>query len=181
VESDPTFLVLRRADPAKRDAEAVAVCDVMLASRRAALPGLLEPHTPDEALAFVREVVLATQSVWLAECGNRIVGFAARKGGWLMHLYVAPGWSGRGIGQRLLDRALAESPRLELWTFARNAVARRFYERNGFVAVEFGDGGGNEEGEADVRYVRLTPRARVRATMRVSRVGEPQRKGERLR
>jgi GNAT superfamily N-acetyltransferase len=174
-------LVLRRADAAQRDAEAVAVCTVMLASRRAALPGLREPHTDEEALAFVREVVLATQSVWLAECGSRIVGFAARKGGWLMHLYVAPGWSGRGIGQRLLDRVLSESPRLELWTFARNAGARRFYERNGFVAVEFGNGGGNEEGEADVRYLRVAPRARVRATMRASRFAEPQRKSARVR
>lgn len=188
-ESDPHFLesdsgfmlVLRRADPARRDVEAAAVCAVMLGARRAALPGLREPHTQDEALAFVREVVLPTQSVWLAECGSRIVGFAARKGGWLMHLYVAPGWSGRGIGQRLLDRVLSESPRLELWTFARNASARRFYERNGFVAVEFGDGGGNEEGEADVRYVRVTPRARVRATMRASRVADSQRKSARLR
>jgi len=175
------MLVLRRANPAKRGDESVAVCEVMLASRRASLPGLREPHTADEALAFISEVVLATQSVWIAECRSRVVGFAARKGGWLMHLYVAPGWSGHGIGQRLLDRMLAESPRLELWTFARNAGARRFYERNGFVAVEFGDGGDNEEGEADVRYVRATPRARVRATMRASRVTDTQRKSARLR
>ena len=41
-------------------------------------------------------------------------------------------------------------------TFARNAGARRFYERHGFVAVAFGDGTGNEEGEPDVRYERST-------------------------
>jgi hypothetical protein len=40
-----------------------------------------------------------------------------------------------------------------LWTFQANAPARRFYERHGFGAVEFGDGSGNEEGEPDVRYV----------------------------
>src|SRR6266536_4153930 len=166
----PLVVVVRRPDPAKQRSEAIAIRDVMLAARRAALPGLRDVHTDDEAIAFVREVVLGTQSVWLAECDNRIVGFAARKDGWLMHLYVAPEWSGRAIGQRLLERVLSESPNLELWTFARNAGARRFYERNGFVAAEFGDGGGNEEGEADVRYVRK--RARARSTPSRRRTGD---------
>jgi GNAT superfamily N-acetyltransferase len=148
-------VVVRRPDASQRDGEALAIRDVMQDARRGALPGLRETHSADEAFAFVREVVLATQSVWLAEAGGRIVGFAARKDTWLMHLYVAPGWSGRGIGTQLLERVLRESPSLELWTFARNDGARRFYERHGFVAVEFGDGGDNEEGEADVRYVRL--------------------------
>jgi GNAT superfamily N-acetyltransferase len=159
-----SLVVVRRPDPAKRDVEARAIRDVMIAARRSSMPWLAEVHTVDEALAFVREVVLATQSVWLAECDSEIVGFAARKDTWLMHLYIAPAWSGHGIGRRLLDRVLSESPSLELWTFARNAGARRFYERNGFVAVEFGDGGGNEEGEADVRYVRS-----VRLRRRVAR------------
>jgi GNAT superfamily N-acetyltransferase len=166
IESDP--ILIRRPDPAKRDTQAVEMRDVMLRARRASMPWLRDAHTEDEALAFVREIVLATQSVWLAESGGRIVGFAARKDSWLMALYVAPRWCGRGIGQRLLEHVLAESPALELWTFARNAGARRFYERNGFVAVEFGDGGGNEEGEADVRY-RREP-LRCRAAMRACRI-----------
>ena len=45
---------------------------------------------------------------------------------------------------------------LRLYTFARNEGARRFYERHGFVAVAFGDGSGNQEGEPDVRYERAT-------------------------
>ena len=35
---------------------------------------------------------------------------------------------------------------------ATTADARRFYERNGFVAEAFGDGTGNEERQPDVRY-----------------------------
>ena len=77
-----------------------------------------------------------------------------------MQLYVKPGWTGHGIGSKLLEVILAESaaatPILRLYTFARNAGARRFYERHGFVAVAFGDGTGNEEGEPDVRYERPT-------------------------
>jgi hypothetical protein len=30
--------------------------------------------------------------------------------------------------------------------------ARAFYERHGFVAIEFGDGSGNEAGQPDVFY-----------------------------
>jgi RimJ/RimL family protein N-acetyltransferase len=45
---------------------------------------------------------------------------------------------------------------LRLYTFQCNEGARRFYERNGFTAVAFGDGSGNEEGEPDIRYERPT-------------------------
>ena len=91
--------------------------------------------------------------------GMRVVGVASRDGEWLSQLYVAPGRTGEGIGQRLLDTMLEEAaaaaiPVFKLWTFQRNAGARRFYERNGFVAVTFTDGRGNEEGEPDVRYER---------------------------
>jgi GNAT superfamily N-acetyltransferase len=166
---DSPVVVVRRPDPARPEVEALAIRDVMLASRRATLPGLREPHSDDEALAFVREVVLATQSVWVAECEGRIIAFAARKDRWLMHLYVVPEWTGWGIGQLLLERMLSESPTLELWTFARNDGARRFYERNGFVPVEFGDGGGNEEGEADVRYRHRAASRRAARSRRRSR------------
>jgi hypothetical protein len=45
------------------------------------------------------------------------------------------------------------SAALQLWTFQRNADARRFYAARGFVDVEVTDGAGNEEMEADVRMV----------------------------
>jgi hypothetical protein len=41
---------------------------------------------------------------------------------------------------------------MRLYAFQRNTRARDFYECRGFVAVEFGDGSGNEEGEPDVLY-----------------------------
>jgi GNAT superfamily N-acetyltransferase len=113
-------------------------------------------HTPDEDLAWMRDVVFPTQSVWLACAGDAIVGIGAREGTRVMQLYVAPEWAGQGIGARLLDRMAGESAFLDLWAFQRNAGARRFYERHGFVAVEFTDGAGNEEREPDVRYARRT-------------------------
>jgi GNAT superfamily N-acetyltransferase len=144
-------IAMRRPDAWRLGADADAAAVVHMASKRAALPGLREPHTDAECRAWMREIFLH-ESVWLAVDGEAIVGLAARDGEWLTQLYLAPGYTGRGIGQRLLERMLEESPKLSLWTFQRNVRARRFYERNGFVATRFGDGSGNEEGEPDVCY-----------------------------
>jgi GNAT superfamily N-acetyltransferase len=153
---------IRRPDPTRIDAEADAAMAVQRAALRATLPGLRNPHTAAEDAAWIRGN-FATHSVWLAVDGDRVVGVATRDGEWVGQLYVAPGRTGEGIGQRLLDTILAEAaaasiPVLKLWTFQRNSGARRFYERNGFVAVELTEGDGNEEGEPDVRYERRTGR-----------------------
>jgi GNAT superfamily N-acetyltransferase len=147
-------IAICRPDPARLDAQAMAALAVHRSSKAAALPGIAHPHTDAEDRAWIRSV-FARQSVWLALDGENIVGIAARDGEWLTQLYLLPACSGRGVGQRVLDLMLAEAPRLKLWTFARNAGARRFYERNGFVAIEFGDGSGNEEREPDVLYQRI--------------------------
>ena len=152
---------IRRPDPARLEAEAGAAMAVQRAAMRATLPGLLEPHSAAEDAAWIRGV-FARLSVWLAVDGDAVIGIASRDGEWVRQLYVAPGRTGAGIGQRLLDAVLVESPTLRLWTFQRNAGARRFYERNGFVAVEFTDGSGCDEREADVRYERVLTAAVAR-------------------
>jgi GNAT superfamily N-acetyltransferase len=71
---------------------------------------------------------------------------------WVDQLYVAPDWTGKGVGSRLLSVAKQRCPAgLQLWTFQANAGARRFYERNGFTATNTTEGD-NEEGAPDVRY-----------------------------
>ena len=144
-----TDVTLRRAGA--EDADELAA--LFLASRREGLPYLPELHSDEETHAWMANVVVPGSEVWLAEIAGRVVGFAAIAGEHLDHLYVRPGHQRQGIGGRLLAKAKAVSlERLDLWTFQRNAAARAFYERHGFVAVEFGDGSGNEEGEPDVRY-----------------------------
>ena len=151
---------IRRPLAAQFAADADATATMYIASRRAMLPGLKEPHTEAETRTWMRDIVFTRHSVRLADVDGEIIGFAARDGAWLMNLYVKPGWTGRGVGSKLLEAVLIEAagatPMLRLHTFARNEGARRFYERQGFVAVAFGDGGGNEEGEPDVRYERAT-------------------------
>ncbi len=58
----------------------------------------------------------------------------------LQRIYVVRGWHGRGAGPLLLDAAFAfarehghDAVWLQVWE--RNARARRFYEKHGFVAV----------------------------------------------
>jgi len=153
-------ILIRRPDLARRDAEADAAMAVQRATLRATLPGLHNPHTADEDREWIRGI-FARLSVWLAADGERIVGVLSREDEWVRQLYVAPERTGQGIGQRLLDAFLDETcaasiPVVRLWTFQRNAGARRFYERNNFVAVEFTNGSGNEEREPDVRYERPT-------------------------
>lgn len=51
----------------------------------------------------------------------------------LYALYVRQAWWGTGLGQALLDAVLGADA-CALWVLEDNARARRFYERNGFVA-----------------------------------------------
>lgn len=151
------------------DADAIAV--LYLASRRTHVAFAPLAH-PDEAVRrWITQHVVPSGRVLVAMAEGRVIGFcgssvehaepgdssADRARGWIDQLYLAPDRVGQGTGSALLAAALATLPRpVRLYTFAQNTGARRFYERHGFVAVEFGDGSGNEEGCADVLYERTT-------------------------
>jgi len=118
-----------------------------------AMPWLAGLHTPDEDRWFYRERVFPTCRVWGHFDDDMLSGIIAFRDGWIEQLYVRPAAQGRGIGTELLDIAKGASERLELWTFQRNARARRFYEARGFRLAEETDGARNEEKEPDARYV----------------------------
>lgn len=142
---------LRRALP--RDASAMAA--VHRTAFETALPWIPRLHTPAEDVAYFSRVI-AEQQTALVELKDEVVALAAWNDHWLNQLYVKPGRQGAGLGSELLahvKRAHADDDGFSLWTFQRNAGARRFYERHGLVATEFTDGAGNEEREPDVRYV----------------------------
>jgi GNAT superfamily N-acetyltransferase len=134
--------------------DAPAVADVYLASFHATYDFPLA-HTDDEVRGWIGGDVIGSGETWVAlDPLGAIVGMMAVEPGVLDQLYVRPDRLGEGIGRRLLDVARDRSPDgLTLYTFQVNTRARRFYERNGFVAEWFGDGSTNEEGQPDVRYV----------------------------
>lgn len=141
------MIALRPA--AVADAAAIAA---LFRRSRAVLDFLPELHTAEEDLGFVRDVLLAEQRVTVAERGGVLAGFMAEHEGWITQLYLEPAVRRGGIGSALLADAQARNAELMLWCFAENAAARAFYERHGFVAVEFTDGAGNEARRPDVRY-----------------------------
>jgi GNAT superfamily N-acetyltransferase len=140
--------MLRRASAT--DAEVVA--SIHLAAFRATYAFPLA-HPDDEVRAWVADHLLPETETWVAELHGEVVAFCSLRDGWVEHLYVRPGHTGRAIGSRLIELAKQRAPAgLQLWTFQVNAGARRFYERHGFRAVEMTDGAGNEERQPDVRY-----------------------------
>ncbi|MGX9885906.1 N-acetyltransferase family protein [Streptomyces sp. NPDC002276] len=147
-----TDVTLRRATAP----DARPAADVWLRSFAAALPTVVSPRSADDVRDHFRNVVVPLREVWVADAADSggIVGVMVLNGDLLSQLYLDPDWRGRGLGDRCVELAKERSPKgLHLWTFQVNRPAHRFYERHGFVAVEFTDGSTNEEREPDVRYV----------------------------
>jgi GNAT superfamily N-acetyltransferase len=139
---------IRRARPG----DAPAVRSVYVDSLRATYDFPIA-HTDEQVQAWIADVVIPAGGTWVAVTADRVVAMLVVQAGDLDQLYVHPDWQGRGVGRALVEVAKRESPKgLGLYTFQVNERARRFYERNGFVADRFGDGSGNEERQPDVHY-----------------------------
>jgi GNAT superfamily N-acetyltransferase len=133
--------------------EADAIADLYVASRRGASAFIPTVHTDDETRAWVSGYLVPRLEVWVAESDGILLGMMALEDNLVDQLYISPAAQRRGVGDLLLAHAKKLRPaRLRLYTFQRNAPARRFYETRGFVAIEFNDGSHNEEHEPDVLY-----------------------------
>ena len=132
------------------DMDQVAV--VHRRSRDQALPWINVLHTPEEDRWFFREHVFKTCRLWGYFEDGELAGFIAVREGWIDHLYVLPTSRHHGIGSALLQVARSKMRNLNLWTFQRNATARRFYEKRGFALIKETDGTGNEENEPNALY-----------------------------
>ncbi|MBV8659205.1 MAG: GNAT family N-acetyltransferase [Burkholderiales bacterium] len=131
---------------------ATELATLFMDARAQAMPWLPVCHDLASTADFlVGEIARAT--TWVArDAANRIQGLIVFDNSWIDHLYIAPAMQGRGLGRRLLQQALADGEARQLWCFADNTAARRFYESAGFRVVESTDGSHNEERCADVRY-----------------------------
>ena len=141
--------VIRQA----RHTDAGDSAEVFLRSREFGVPNVPLEHTDSEVRRWMADEVVGRTDMWVAELDGTLVGLMVLEPGWITHLYLDPAWMGRGLGKRFMELAQKRHPTgLQLWTFQDNEGSRRFYERHSFVAVEFGDGTGNEERAPDVRY-----------------------------
>ena len=151
---------LRPATPA----DAKDVAEILIEARRLFMPYATSPHSEAEVRDWVRSRLIAGGGVTVAHDAQGICGVLAvsvREARlWIDQLWVRPSLVCRGIGGELLGFALADGGlAARLYTFQANAGARRFYERYGFVAIEFTDGRHNEERCPDVLYERPGRRA----------------------
>ena len=146
---------LRPAEPADHE----NVANVLIESRAAFMHYAPAAHPRSDVRAWVQHVLVPSGDVTVATLGGGIVGVLAvsnRDGySWINQLYVSPSFVSQGIGSMLLNHALSVlPPPIRLYTFQANVGARRFYEKNGFHAVRFTDGGENEERCPDVLFER---------------------------
>jgi GNAT superfamily N-acetyltransferase len=131
-------------------ADAEAVSEVYLTSRKELVPWASLVHSDSEVRGWIRNHLIPAGRVTVVIEDDDVVGMMALSDdgtvGWIAQLYLHPRAVGRGIGTKLLERAKTElgSP-IRLYTFQASVRARRFYERHGFRAIAFGDGLENEE------------------------------------
>ena len=156
-DTSPTPPAVGRASlPAFRRAaaaDAPEVATVYIASRRGAAEWLPTVGTDAEIRAFVICEMVPAQETWVAVANGRIVAVLVLGIDMVDQFYVAPDNQRHGVGDAMLAHAKHLRPAgLGLWTFQRNAPARRFYEARGFVAKQFTDGATCMEREADVLY-----------------------------
>ena len=101
--------------------------------------GITDPHPLAEQRQYFLSEVLPHNQVRFALLAGELVGFVAASAESVAQLHIRVGFQRRGIGGQLLAWAKAQSSgSLWLYTFAQNAGARAFYERNGFVAIAHG-------------------------------------------
>lgn len=143
--------------PATLD-DAPRVASLLIDTRASFMSYAPSAHTEAELRDWVSSRLLPSGGVTVAQDDRHVVAAMAASsvGGvsWITQMAVDPSRVGQGIGALLLGHALRSlAPPVRLYTFQANAGARRFYERHGFVAIEFSEGQGNEERCPDVLYV----------------------------
>ena len=137
--------------------DADAVADVFLRSRKELVACAPLVHSDQDVRGWIGRTLIPAGRTTVATMDGLIVGFMTSSNdgrySWIDHLYLLPGWIGRGIGTQLLDRARGALPSpIRLYTFQCNHSARHFYGRRGFRAIAFGDGSSNEEKCPDILY-----------------------------
>jgi len=96
--------------------------------------GWLPQGPTRDQLAELIAATIPIRDIWVA--GNPVAGYLSlnRETAQVMGLYAKQ--PGAGIGKLLLDQAKDGHDYLQLRSHTPNTAAHRFYEREGFVAVE---------------------------------------------
>jgi len=135
--------------------DASELAELFLAARQYSI-NVIPPIVGDATRVFpwIESKLSASDDCWVMQDEAGISAMLFLEPGWIGQLYVRPDAIGLGLGSLLVEKAKALMPDgIQLWTFQSNLGAQKFYERHGFVAMEWTDGANNEERSPDVRYV----------------------------
>jgi GNAT superfamily N-acetyltransferase len=103
-------------------------------------------HSFSSVEKWIRDIVLPSHGVWLAEADGAAVAYSWLHEGYLRGLYVHPSYQRQGIGGRLLSKIRETAGGgFQFWVFEANEGAIRFYERHGAKLMGKTDGSANEE------------------------------------
>jgi len=81
----------------------------------------------------VRDLLLPSMDVWVAESSGEILGFVGAREDVVELLYVAPEAQGRGLGPTLLSYVDGGGGAHSVEVYADNAVGVAFYTGQGFA------------------------------------------------
>lgn len=146
-------ILLRKAT----SSDSNAIADIYLESRKKLLAFAPLAHTDENIREWIKETLIPTGQVTVAERNGHILGMMAISKsdniGWIDQLYILPTAINEGMGSLFIEFAKKTlgSP-IQLYTFQQNLLAKRFYEQHDFKATLFRDGSENEEHCPDILF-----------------------------
>jgi ribosomal protein S18 acetylase RimI-like enzyme len=98
-----------------------------------------QQYTLEDDRNYFTSTIVPGRDVWLAETEDKLVGFIALEDDLVDLLFVDIDDQGQGIGTALVDKAKDLSvDKLRAYVFQKNHIARRFFEKLGFVEIGYG-------------------------------------------
>lgn len=84
----------------------------------------------------MREIYIPASDTFVFTDKGIIKGFFSLHGDTLAAMFVSPEFQGKGIGQKLMDKAKYLRNKLVLTVYKENAKSIDFYKKCGFVMIE---------------------------------------------
>ncbi len=84
----------------------------------------------------MREIYIPASDTFVFADKGIIKGFFSLHGDTLAAMFVSPEFQGKGIGQKLMDKAKSLRNKLDLTVYKENAKSIDFYKKCGFVMIE---------------------------------------------
>ena len=83
----------------------------------------------------MREKYIPASDTYVFSDNQRVRGFFSLDGDTLAAMFVAPGFQGKGIGQRLMEKAKSLRRELKLAVYRENPKSIQFYQKCGFRII----------------------------------------------